>query len=699
MSASDLASHGYALFINRALALYAVGAALASAVPFSVQAGHLEQGWVSLVMALLLACTVGLMLVTGSMDWSRGFLVAYAAVTFAAVLTWPLAWQGRGLEGTPFLILPLVGSVIMLSWAAREVWVAGLVGPPILMVYAWIRTDPVGGGIPVPTAALEAIVASAVACAAAVAISLCYRAGELLDRSTDQAAALAERTAISASVRHEQRNLDALVHDQVMTTLAAAGRGTVGRTRLAGMAERALTALLEAGETVEDQEPLTGEEFAELVSGPIGHAAPAAMVEVRIDGPVTVPRGVANAVSQAAHEAAVNATKHAQADTISVRIEATGHDGQVRVAVEVSDDGVGFVVDEIPEGRLGVRLGLQSRMIEAGGTATVASAPGAGTVVGLAWRGRPRVRQAQTISPGRFEDNLDFGLLILMLRLLFFMIIGVQVIEDGVQGRPLLEWLGLILLTFGGLVALGPNARRPLRGWEEVVIIGSLVAPLILGGFQVRDHVPGGVTFAVLYLALVRIRGHLEAALAGVGVYVGCLVVGAVLYDDPIAVVPAMVSTVFVVMLTDYHVRWLNRVTSRVARAHEDFKAAANRVAGLFSTLLRREVWLVGVQGNVEPLLGRLADPQIELTAADRERCVTLEARLRDSITARNLSSPKVSAAIETARSRGVTVTLVDNRNGALPDAARAAALEQLAQVALSQSGGQNCRPSGPNGL
>ena len=75
-------------------------------------------------------------------------------------------------------------------------------------------------------------------------------------------------------------------------------------------------------------------------------------------------------------EALGNVIKHAQATEAWIRVAAT--DG--RVVLDVGDDGVGFMVAAEPEGHFGL-ASMRSRALEIGGSFTIASAPGRGTVV------------------------------------------------------------------------------------------------------------------------------------------------------------------------------------------------------------------------------------------------------------------------------------------------------------------------------
>jgi signal transduction histidine kinase len=75
-------------------------------------------------------------------------------------------------------------------------------------------------------------------------------------------------------------------------------------------------------------------------------------------------------------EALGNVIKHAQASEAWIRVATT--DG--RVVLDVGDDGVGFMVAAEPEGHFGL-ASMRSRALEIGGSFTIASAPGRGTVV------------------------------------------------------------------------------------------------------------------------------------------------------------------------------------------------------------------------------------------------------------------------------------------------------------------------------
>jgi signal transduction histidine kinase len=80
-------------------------------------------------------------------------------------------------------------------------------------------------------------------------------------------------------------------------------------------------------------------------------------------------------------EAVTNVLRHAQAQTLKVRLEAIGGD----VEVTVRDDGSGFVpettlAEAVARGHMGI-VGIRERVRALGGTFAIESAPGAGTTL------------------------------------------------------------------------------------------------------------------------------------------------------------------------------------------------------------------------------------------------------------------------------------------------------------------------------
>jgi signal transduction histidine kinase len=81
----------------------------------------------------------------------------------------------------------------------------------------------------------------------------------------------------------------------------------------------------------------------------------------------------------AAREAMVNAAKHSRSEEISVYAEVEPD----LVSVFVRDRGIGFDAATVAADRRGIAESIETRMRQAGGSATITSSPGTGTEIEL----------------------------------------------------------------------------------------------------------------------------------------------------------------------------------------------------------------------------------------------------------------------------------------------------------------------------
>ena len=167
-------------------------------------------------------------------------------------------------------------------------------------------------------------------------------------------------------IREEQRSeMAAHLHDSVLQTLALiqnrAGASSEA-ARLARAQERELRAWLYDGDSPAD---------GDLSSDLRDYAA-----ALEIDYPVRIDvvsaglstERASGEIASAAREAMLNAARHAGGE-VSVYIEG----GSSGVDVFIRDRGDGFVLDDVPADRLGVRESVIGRMRRSGGTAVVRS--------------------------------------------------------------------------------------------------------------------------------------------------------------------------------------------------------------------------------------------------------------------------------------------------------------------------------------
>lgn len=93
----------------------------------------------------------------------------------------------------------------------------------------------------------------------------------------------------------------------------------------------------------------------------------------------TLPPNIEHCLYRVAQEAVNNATQHARAAHLSLRL---GYEAQ-RLTLVVQDDGCGFDMWQSSQpGHYGL-LGMQERATLAGGQLQISSLPGSGTIVQL----------------------------------------------------------------------------------------------------------------------------------------------------------------------------------------------------------------------------------------------------------------------------------------------------------------------------
>jgi signal transduction histidine kinase len=106
-------------------------------------------------------------------------------------------------------------------------------------------------------------------------------------------------------------------------------------------------------------------------------------IALEFDGPsrLPLPFVVARSFADATRESLNNVRRHSGVDRAVLRLR--GDSRSLRL--EIVDEGRGFPVDDIPATRRGLRHSVHGRMSRVGGTATVTSVVGEGTVVRLEW--------------------------------------------------------------------------------------------------------------------------------------------------------------------------------------------------------------------------------------------------------------------------------------------------------------------------
>ncbi|WP_246341490.1 sensor histidine kinase [Streptomyces physcomitrii] len=296
----------------------------------------------SLVFAVLRVAAVG-----ASQEWTGGPLNLWALNTLTTTAI-TLQW-----EWPPAVSVPVTAGLFAVEVAAAGTGATGTLLPRLVF---------------------ECLLAR-------LGFILLRRSGRRVDELRERRSALARAEAVSLARKRQEREYLALLHDTAASTflMVAARVEDTGPEQVAAYARRDLAVLTgAAGGATRQDSPV---ELTASLRAAVGTGRPA--VEVRAEGTALVPASVALAFVRAVREALVNVARHAGVDAAELSVRGEGG----RVVVVVSDRGVGFRPDEVPDSCRGIRGSVVERMAAAGGSAAVTSRPGAGTSVRLEWPG------------------------------------------------------------------------------------------------------------------------------------------------------------------------------------------------------------------------------------------------------------------------------------------------------------------------
>jgi signal transduction histidine kinase len=355
--------------------------------PIIVKSARLDTWWTPAAVVMVFGCG----LLPGLLSFRAGIrrvrvCAAAAAVAFLlAVITWPVAWNGPNLAaGDAFWLAAFPGLASLAAIIAWPIWlavthlIAGCAG--VIVITAVAR----GGS---STLMLTTEIAFAIMfCTLFVGgAAMAIRTGKLLDSTTETTYRAAATASAQRARTVERERFDALIHDSVLSTLLATGRGqpesTVGPLAASTLAE------LDALRSHTGPDCLfTVEETITHLRSASADADPEATFDVDpTDGRPTHGllaegvRTVASSLSEALRNSRLHAGSGARRD-VTVRLSST------LLSIDIVDDGVGFEPTTVAPHRLGIAVSIIGRVQSLpGGVAYVRSSPGEGTQVHLEW--------------------------------------------------------------------------------------------------------------------------------------------------------------------------------------------------------------------------------------------------------------------------------------------------------------------------
>ncbi|ARC57459.1 hypothetical protein AS850_10265 [Frondihabitans sp. 762G35] len=371
------------------------------AVPFALgQQASMQPVWawiISLAIfgGILATCATGVVM--------RGVEItaAFFAISFlVALITWPLAVQDPAVVQPQ---VPWLWYLVTVATSAAAIafsrWVATgylLIAP---LVYGLIRLTPSGGGASPLRAALDGSYSVILGGAVLILIILLRQASTSVDQAQGTAVARYSGAIREHATEVERVQVDAIVHDSVLTTFLSAARAFSPEEKALAttMARNAMAHLTSAASATPFDESSTSlESMRERIGVFIDNLG--AEVEVRakgLDGHV-IPAPAAEALYSAAVQAIVNSVQHAGGPEVSRWVSLNW--AAEGVAVDVGDTGPGFNPSSVPGERLGVRVSITERLSNAGGEAVIHTKMGSGTVISLTWPRRTPAEPAVATS-------------------------------------------------------------------------------------------------------------------------------------------------------------------------------------------------------------------------------------------------------------------------------------------------------------
>jgi signal transduction histidine kinase len=394
--------------VARSAAGFSVAFFLQSLPTLLAELPNLHTAWSIVIVGGLVSSL--LLAVIGSIvrRWIRIATAAFAVIYLIALISWPFAVVDPGIVTENSLWLyGLMTVATALAAIAFEVRLAAAYLVLVPIIYAVIRLLPAGGEVGPSRAALDSVYALILGGVITIIFTMLRTAATAVDRAQQTALERYSHAVRQHAIEAERVQVDAIVHDSVLTTLLSAARAYSPEAKelAATMAGNAIGHLREAVAVAPDSDAMVP---AGVLASRISEAAstmsqPFDVSSTRL-GRAALPIPVAEAMYSAAVQGMVNSLQHAGPGVRRwVEVRGLGHGA---IQVQVGDAGSGFELATVPTERLGVRVSIIERMSSAGGHADVVSAPGEGTTVTLRW---PDDRSVGVPSFEQFANATEAG--------------------------------------------------------------------------------------------------------------------------------------------------------------------------------------------------------------------------------------------------------------------------------------------------
>ena len=369
------------------------------------QVPNMRPWWTDVMVTALVLSLVFAVVASIIRRWVKIADVTFAAIYLIALVSWPFAVIDVDAAPTDSYWLYFIMTIATaMATVGLDIRFATVYVIAIPTIYAVIRITPAGGAVSPTQAVLDSVYAIILGGVITIITTILRNAATAVDRAQQTALERYGHAVRQHAIEAERVQVDAIVHDSVLTTFLSAARAFTPEAKelAATMAGNAIGHLRDAVAATPDSDASVR---VAVLASRLTDAASTMSQPFSVDtdhaGQGSIPMPVAEAIYSAAVQAMVNSLQHAGSDVD--RWVVVRGDDEESVEVTIGDRGTGFEPANVPTERLGVRVSILERVASAGGRAEIDSALGRGTVVTLRW---PDPRSAATASR---EPRLAFG--------------------------------------------------------------------------------------------------------------------------------------------------------------------------------------------------------------------------------------------------------------------------------------------------
>ncbi|MEP7022276.1 MAG: ATP-binding protein [Actinomycetota bacterium] len=320
--------------------------------------------------------------------WQLAVLDSGVYMVLALSAGWCVPMAVRG-QAASWLFIAMASQLIVLAWFTPAV-VSAPVAVAVGAAYAggtMLIQEPVPRGSGPGASGFLLIVTASIHLSGR---QLLYRRASKADTALAAADREAQDQYVVLSRNIERREHERMLHDTVLNTLTALARASGCRDEVIARCRHDVTLMEHALGDPGDLATAADRSAADLAAGleAVATELRAGGLEVHVgvthtgDG-LAIPVAAADAITHAARQALTNVAQHAGTGQAWVDVSLAGPAGAVRVTVR--DHGAGFDPGQVDAARLGLRRSITERIADVGGTSSITSGPGKGTVVSLCW--------------------------------------------------------------------------------------------------------------------------------------------------------------------------------------------------------------------------------------------------------------------------------------------------------------------------